>query len=878
MVTGMVLGIQGLGILQLLEWAILDYGFRRRPVESPDSPVVIITIDDADIAINGQWPFSDHQLAQVLSHLNRYQPAAIGLDLYRDLPIGPGRDDLHHVFASTPHLIGIEKVVGQGGSIAVAPAPVLRQLDQVAFNDLVLDRDGHLRRHIISIRQDGQTKFALGAKLALMYLEEQFDIVAEPLGNDRIRLGQIEFVPVRAHSGGYVNVELGGYQILANYVPSQSIPTLPMRDMMGDRLSQEILYRTLHNKIVFIGLKAESSWGDRFFTPYSHTSDETWAGVEIHANLAAQLVIGARMGRSPLQTWPEWLEWGWILLWASLGVACNRQLSMHWHQWMRLPFLTVMLMGLTYGLFVGSYWIPLISPILALNGAWVMTQGYVIWRKLRQDNYSLEQTVQQRTQELRQQNQDLIQARLEAELANQAKSQFLAHISHELRTPLTAILGFGDLLRRSIHLLEDEKDYVETINQSGEHLLALINNVLELSKIETGAIALNLEPVPLSDLIADVLQMFQAQAMAKDLELNMDLNPNLPKWIEADGRKIRQVLINLVGNAIKFTPSGSVILQAKGYQSGNTTMVECSVQDTGPGLTPAEISKLFQPFVQASAGKKLGKGTGLGLALAQQYIESMDGTIQVSSPHGQGSRFFFQIPVNVLDTPPIAQARAFQKPHLALSSSPTVNPGEAIPSGERPISYPSTTPSSPGKPSPTQGYPATQTAPVPPILRDQPLPPANANQQTVTSTADLPADLPADRVLIVDDELNNRQLLAKWLLIEGEYDIQTVATGIEAIAAFEQWHPQLILLDIHLPDIDGYEVARRIRATCADSVSPFAQPSSSWLDDNDAPIIVAITAGVLQDNYAQLLAAGCDDVLWKPLTADTLFAKLSEYL
>lgn len=819
-VTGLVLGIQGLGILQLLEWAILDYGFRRRPLEVVDAPVVIIAIDDEDIAANGQWPFSDYQLAQVLTRIKHYQPAAIGLDIYRDLTIEPGAADLTDVFNSTPNLIGIEKVVGERATLAVAPPPGLAVHDQVAFNDLVLDRDGHIRRHIISLRHDNQLKFALGAKLALLYLEAQHQIVAEPLQNNRIRLGQTEFSPIRAHSGGYVNADLGGYQILANYFPKQGIPTVRIQDVMSDHPSPEHLSRLLQDKIVLLGLNAESNWGDRFFTPYSNQSDETWAGVEIHANLAAQLISSALTGRSPLRPWPEALEWGWILLWASLGVGCNRQFITNWRMFLRLPFLTGALIGITYGFFLGNYWIPLMTPVLALNGAWVITQGYVVWNKLRQDNYNLEQTVQQRTQEIRKRNQDLIQARMEAELANQAKSQFLAHISHELRTPLTAILGFGDLLKRSPHLPAEEKDHAATINQSGEHLLALINNVLELSTIETGAITLNPQPICLSTLLTDVVQMFQAQSIAKDLALTLDLSPNVPDWIDADGRKICQVLINLVGNAVKFTSAGSVTLSANGYQNGSTTMVECSVNDTGPGLTAAEIDQLFHPFVQTSAGRKLGKGTGLGLALAQQYIELMGGTIQVSSVYGKGSQFSFQIPVTVLDK-----------------------------GGEDAL----------GKESTDPGIAHHDAHPI--------ISPKGAETQSIAVNY---------RVLIVDDEIINRKLLEKWLLVEGKYDIKIASTGLEALDIFEQWHPQLILLDIHLPDISGYDVARRIRTQCALQSDELRPLSSSWLDDDEL-IIIAVTAGILQDNYAQLLAAGCDDVLWKPLDADSLWAKLSDY-
>lgn len=842
--TSLALGIQGLGILQLLEWAILDYSFRQRRSEPYTPPVVIVTVDDDDIASIGQWPFSDAQLAQLLIQLNQYDPVVIGLDLYRDLPIAPGTAELQQVFQSTPNVIGIEKAIGQGASVAIAPPPGLNPSTQVAFNDLVLDRDGHIRRHILSIRHNNQTKFSLGAKLALLYLEQEFNTVPEDLGHNRIRLGKTEFSPLKSNGGGYVNVDVGGYQILANYlrIPN-GVQTLSMRSVLNNRRPKASLKPLLHNKIILVGMKAESSWGDRFFTPYSEQINTTWAGVEIHANLAAQLVTSALEGRSPLRTWPESAEWLWIFLWAGLGVFCNRTLSMNWRHLLCIPSLVGGLVGVTYLFFLCCYWIPLVSPLFALISAWLVTQGYLLWSKLRQDNYVLEQTVQARTQELRQQNQALEQARIEAEFANRAKSKFLATISHELRTPLTAILGFGELLQRSPDLPNREKGYADTINHSGEHLLALINTVLELSKIETGAVNLKIETIHLHNLLTDIIQMFQAQALTKQLDLQLIESDSLPEWIAIDAQKLRQILINLIGNAIKFTETGSVhllvqcIQQSKsssGDTSGNSTSVlECVVEDTGPGLTQVELKKLFQPFVQALAGERMGKGSGLGLALARQYIELMQGTIKASSVYGQGSQFLLQVPIQIAS--PLFTELAPSPPDLddPVPSVPSVEVGTHTDDG--------------------------------------------LGSRVGSSSSNPTNDPTVYRVLIVDDEENTRALLNQWFQSKPQYDVQEAKNGIEALNRCEEWHPQLILLDIHLPDYDGYEIARRLRKRWAcrhtDDVS------SSWLDAaEDDPIILAITAGVLQDNYADLLAAGCDDVLWKPLNTELLFTKIAEYL
>lgn len=795
--TTLTWGIQCLGILQILEWAILDQWFRNRPAEQYAPPVVIVSIDDEDIAANGEWPLTDAKLAQLLIQIKSYQPAAIGLDLYRDLPVEPGHAQLEQVFLTTPNLIGIEKVVGQGASPAIAPPPALASMDQVAFNDLVLDSDGNVRRHLLSLRHNEQTKFALGTTLALLYLEQQVGIVPESLGNERIRLGLAEFTPLHENAGAYHQADVGGYQILANYLqPAQGIPTVSMQAVFDNRIPADLL----NQKVVLIGLKADSNWGDRFYTAYSQTSDQSWSGVEIHANLTAQLIASALEGRAPLRPLPELLEWGWVLFWAGLGVASNRVLLLDWRYWLRLPGLIGILVGVTYLIFLSNYWLPLIPALIGFSGSWFTAQGCLVWYRLRQEKIILEQTVQARTQELQQQNQALEQARVQADLANQAKSKFLAHISHELRTPLTAILGFGDLLERSPNLPADEKDYAETISRCGEHLLALINNVLELSKIETGSTTISLESVNLPKLLSDIQQMFQAQAAAKNLELQINMAEAVPHWIEVDGGKLRQIIINLLGNAVKFTDTGYVILQVQ-VDANKRDFLEFIVEDTGPGITADEMEQLFQPFVQTRSGKAIGKGTGLGLALSRQCVELMGGTIEASNTYGQGSRFFFRIPLQVTE------------PH-------TLNAKLSLPAEYYPI--------------------------------------PNA-----------PTDY---RVLIVDDEENNRRLLAQWLT-DAQFKIQTADGGTTALEAFKQWQPHLVLLDVHLPDFDGYEVARRMRGLWTEYSQ---EKSGNWLDE-DEPVILAITAGVLQDDSADLLAAGCDDVIWKPIKSEALFTKISEY-
>lgn len=267
---------------------------------------------------------------------------------------------------------------------------------------------------------------------------------------------------------------------------------------------------------------------------------------------------------------------------------------------------------------------------------------------------SLEDKVQERTWELE-------QAKQTADTASQAKSRFLANMSHELRSPLNGILGFAQLLDRDPQLTLDQRDHLHMILNSGEHLLTLINNVLDLSKIEAGHTTLNLGEVDLDQLLTTLRDMFQLQAQEKQLTLQVQRSPDLPHWVRTDGVKLRQVLINLMNNAIKFTEQGSVQLQVQqGWAGGSSEVLslQFSVIDTGPGIAPEDCDRLFHAFEQTATGQQQG-GTGLGLSISQQFVALMGGRLTVTSRLDQGSCFQFCIPVE-----PLAERQQSKSPRV----------------------------------------------------------------------------------------------------------------------------------------------------------------------------------------------------------------------
>ncbi|KAM3095261.1 PAS domain S-box protein [Phormidesmis sp. 146-12] len=239
---------------------------------------------------------------------------------------------------------------------------------------------------------------------------------------------------------------------------------------------------------------------------------------------------------------------------------------------------------------------------------------------------------------------ELKQAKEAAEAANLAKSTFLANMNHELRTPLAVILGCSELLRYDKSLNEKQKARLATIERSVQHLLDLINNVLELSKIEVGAAKVNLSEVNLSILLQNLEEMFRVQADAKGIRLMVDRAPELPDLVQTDEGKLRQVVINLLSNAVKFTEQGSVKLRVWGETTAQSSFLHFEVSDTGPGIAPTEIDTVFDAFVQTETGRKSKKGTGLGLAISRQFVQLLGGQITVRSGVGQGTLFAVKIP------------------------------------------------------------------------------------------------------------------------------------------------------------------------------------------------------------------------------------------
>jgi len=381
-VAGLTILLRWAGGLQFLEWAALDYFMRWRPAEPTDPRIVIVAIDESDLENIGQWPMSDATLARLLRNIQAQQPRAIGLDLYRNLPVPPGHSELVEVFENTPNLIGIEKVTGKARGKSVAPPPALSRLDRVGAADLVIDSDGKVRRALLGVRikESGEEKISFAERLALIYLAAE-GIYPEVLDaqQGKVKLGREIFVPMQPNDGGYVRAQTQGYQILLNsrHLPCRNaekgcaaFPTVSMGDVLDGRLPSD----TFRDRVVLIGTTAPSLQ-DFFFTSYPAAVP----GVEIHADITSLLLSAALEGRAPLAVLPEVWEWWWILLWSGAGATLVWKLPRLYWKTSCLAIASLGLVGGTYGLFVAGWWLPAIPALLALNVAGGTVACYLLF-------------------------------------------------------------------------------------------------------------------------------------------------------------------------------------------------------------------------------------------------------------------------------------------------------------------------------------------------------------------------------------------------------------------------------------------------------------------------------------------------------------------
>ncbi len=404
---------------------------------------------------------------------------------------------------------------------------------------------------------------------------------------------------------------------------------------------------------------------------------------------------------------------------------------------------------------------------------------------------TLERRVMERTNELVQTNEQLQIAKMKADAANQAKSDFLSAMSHELRTPLNGILGYAQILRRKHDLDTDMLKGLNIIYQSGSHLLTLINDILDLSKVEARKMELHPESVNLTAFLESVVGIIYMRAQEKELEFKQEFK-SLPAGVMVDEKRLRQILLNLLGNAVKFTVKGAVILRVSQVANGrigedaNGRIIRFEVEDSGVGIAADQLEKIFQPFEQSGNIKQRAEGTGLGLTISRQLVELMGGTIQVKSELGQGSLFWFELTLP-----------------LSMVSETVVKAVQRV--------------------NQVVGYQGDRR-----------------------------------RLLVVDDEPSNRHLL-RVLLEPLGFEIVEAENGSMAFQLTLQFRPDLIITDMVMPIMSGFELIQKIRA----------------MPDLATHVIVVSASSF---DLRQNLVGSYDGYLSKPIDIDKLLELIGQTL